>query len=1045
MITRKNTVKKYTVTAGVLSYNIPFPIYESGDVLAVWSADENGRDEYTLTLGSDYGVTINSAGDGGTVTLKPDRVPIGATLAIVSNIPATQELNLSHTAEVVTESLEDELDRQVQMIQQISDTLTRCIKVGVTSGMTPEQLLEAIFHARDQIISGLILAGNVTGATLVVADGTTTPRSISDRLSDVINVKDFGAKGDGVTDDTEAFKKAVSASSGRPICLAGGVYKVSEWPDGPMTGGKIFFEGKLSNADGAFSSIRQRGYIQKKLCETKVHETSGDPIFTNAEAAPQGVAYLNVNGVDKLFVSIRVFGASLAYAYNMCRIVEYNLVEDGTAVDPVQFTEPLSIGHGQGLGAQYVDGDIYLYAQETGVPERYLSSGKNFGKGFTRIHYKGTATTNSDCVSYRLFPFYKEDNSSFEKNTNLSVFTPTIAPDGKRIVLMNNGQIFVYRLSDILNIETQDVDYTWDDADTGEDKPFDENTVGYAPVATRIDATAAQPICNWPVDANTTRARQGVACDNQFIYLSSGSAALALAKAVEVYDYTGNRHSVMWMDGWSSEYSRAQILGDDQVLQQFVQNENEGIFVKDNALCTIQYHMWKEFGDIVEYNGRNYACVTSNTGMIPDNFADYYWQPCTSTATEGSWSASTAYTGARDTSKLITKVQTGIFALVPSEAINKDPERVNIPLIGNNSIQGHYNLYLPKGYNFSINNFNPFTGETSQKAVIGDRNLSLFDSSGASSFLNLYYRFNDNSRNYARFTVIDKNGQPASSMRVFSNDDTVASGNLQMELPAGTVLLSMSEKGLKLRAGSSITSLPLTVFNTDAQEILRTWASGTGVYFSGINKNIVFRRYTTSDYENLAAGEGVGLFSTTFRSLNDNTLSLGESAFRFSQIYAASGSINTSDAREKQSVEVYPDAVLDAWGDVQFRQFMFNEAVVKKGNAARKHSGLVAQQVMDAFTAHNLDATHYGLLCHDEWPDEYEDVTVVDSEAVLDDDGNEVTPAQTHTESHLITAAGDRYGIRYSEALCMEAAYQRRRADRIEARLAALEKRLGSV
>ena len=31
MITRKQTVKKYTVTAGVLTYGIPFPIYESGD------------------------------------------------------------------------------------------------------------------------------------------------------------------------------------------------------------------------------------------------------------------------------------------------------------------------------------------------------------------------------------------------------------------------------------------------------------------------------------------------------------------------------------------------------------------------------------------------------------------------------------------------------------------------------------------------------------------------------------------------------------------------------------------------------------------------------------------------------------------------------------------------------------------------------------------------------------------------------------------------------------------------------------------------------
>lgn len=206
MITRKQTVKKYTVTAGVLEYGVPFPIYEQNDVLVIWSVDHEGRTEHTLSLGPDYSVRINSAGNGGVVKLISGRVPVGATLAVISNIPETQELDLYHTAEVDTESLEEELDRQVQMIQQLSDALARCIKVGVTSGMTPEQLLEAIFHARDQILAGLIFAGNTTGATMVVAEGTTTPRSISDRFADIINIKDFGAKGEGENDDTEAWE-----------------------------------------------------------------------------------------------------------------------------------------------------------------------------------------------------------------------------------------------------------------------------------------------------------------------------------------------------------------------------------------------------------------------------------------------------------------------------------------------------------------------------------------------------------------------------------------------------------------------------------------------------------------------------------------------------------------------------------------------------------------------------------------------------------------------------------------------------------------------
>ncbi len=67
--------------------------------------------------------------------------------------------------------------------------------------------------------------------------------------------------------------------------------------------------------------------------------------------------------------------------------------------------------------------------------------------------------------------------------------------------------------------------------------------------------------------------------------------------------------------------------------------------------------------------------------------------------------------------------------------------------------------------------------------------------------------------------------------------------------------------------------------------------------------------------------------------------------------------------------------------------------------------------------------------------DEYEDVEVVDVPEVVDEEGN-VTPPKTHIEHRLVTPAGDRYGIRYEEALALEAAYQRWRLDKIEASLA---------
>lgn len=148
MITTTKTFAKYTVTDGVLDYSVPFPLYEAGDVLVLWSAA--GGKESALALTNDYSVEIFSDGSGGMVTLLAGRVPAGATLALVSNIPETQELDLSHTAEVDTESLERELDRQVQMIQQHSDELARCVKVDVTDDRTPEEIRDDLFDAADR-------------------------------------------------------------------------------------------------------------------------------------------------------------------------------------------------------------------------------------------------------------------------------------------------------------------------------------------------------------------------------------------------------------------------------------------------------------------------------------------------------------------------------------------------------------------------------------------------------------------------------------------------------------------------------------------------------------------------------------------------------------------------------------------------------------------------------------------------------------------------------------------------------------------------------
>jgi hypothetical protein len=110
--------------------------------------------------------------------------------------------------------------------------------------------------------------------------------------------------------------------------------------------------------------------------------------------------------------------------------------------------------------------------------------------------------------------------------------------------------------------------------------------------------------------------------------------------------------------------------------------------------------------------------------------------------------------------------------------------------------------------------------------------------------------------------------------------------------------------------------------------------------------------------------------ATGFRPFLDNTYDLGTSGQRWDTVYAAVGTINTSDATEKQQIQELTDAERRVAQRVKslVRTFKWNSAVDLKGDAARTHVGVMAQDVYAAFAAEGLDANKYGLFCSDDIP-----------------------------------------------------------------------------
>ena len=137
-----------------------------------------------------------------------------------------------------------------------------------------------------------------------------------------------------------------------------------------------------------------------------------------------------------------------------------------------------------------------------------------------------------------------------------------------------------------------------------------------------------------------------------------------------------------------------------------------------------------------------------------------------------------------------------------------------------------------------------------------------------------------------------------------------------------------------------------------------------------------------------------------------------------------------SDQRLKQQIDQIDDKLLDAWEDVDLVQFKYNDAVDQKKDKARLHTGYVVQQIDSACKSHGVDISAYGLYCHEEYPQETEEVEVEQA------DGTKTK------ETKVIREASEHYSLRYTEVYAVECMYLRRENSRLKEKLASLEERL---
>jgi hypothetical protein len=308
-------------------------------------------------------------------------------------------------------------------------------------------------------------------------------------------------------------------------------------------------------------------------------------------------------------------------------------------------------------------------------------------------------------------------------------------------------------------------------------------------------------------------------------------------------------------------------------------------------------------------------------------------------------------------------------------------------------------------------------------------------------------------------------GSPAERMRIDSSGNllvgtTDSAGTRVSATTGGGTVIQPSSYSVFSRETTASNQAVMTINNTGVDAIFTEfYKDGTTVGEIGVSGGNLF---VSSVSAGIKFGNASAFVPTDGNGNNqDNTKDVGSASVRFDDIYATNGTIQTSDQNEKQQIASLTDAEMTAAKAISklFKTFKWNDSVAEKGDAARTHTGVIAQEVEQAMTDAGLNAGDYAFFISTTWWETQTEVPAVEAveavEATYDEEGNVLTEAVEAVEGKEAYTRTDTYdtaeeapegaternrkGIRYPQLLSFIGAATEQRLASIEARLDALE------
>lgn len=165
MSVQNQTVKNvYQGNGSTTVFPYTFALNEDdGEYVGVYVTNEEGVSELTTNY------TINTTAQTVTYPRTGEPLPEDRKITILRELPNEQNLNLENLGPFFADDVEDEMDREVMMIQQLAEQVARAVKVDVTDDLPSASVVYDINHVREYKEDAAQSASNAAGSEAAAA------------------------------------------------------------------------------------------------------------------------------------------------------------------------------------------------------------------------------------------------------------------------------------------------------------------------------------------------------------------------------------------------------------------------------------------------------------------------------------------------------------------------------------------------------------------------------------------------------------------------------------------------------------------------------------------------------------------------------------------------------------------------------------------------------------------------------------------------------------------------------------------------------------